>query len=51
MSRGMLECGTGPRVKIFGIDAKNRACWEGGTYAAVGEGGGVRYGNDEGLQC
>jgi hypothetical protein len=31
----------------FGIDAKNRACREGGTDVAVGEGAGVRYGDDE----
>src|SRR6266576_807836 len=49
MSRGMVECCTGPRVRIFGINAKNRACWEGGTDEAVDEGGGleVRYGDDK----
>jgi hypothetical protein len=35
------------RVRIFGIDAKNRACWEGGTDAAAHEGVGVRYLDNE----
>jgi hypothetical protein len=35
------------RVRIFGIDAKNRACWEGGTDAAAREGVGVRYLDNE----
>ena len=43
----MPERRTGRRVRIFGIDAKNRACREGGTDAAVCEGVGVGYGDDE----
>jgi hypothetical protein len=42
----LVECCTGRRVRIFGIDAKNRAFREGDT-DAVGEGLGVRYGDDE----
>ena len=51
MSKGMLECRIGLRVRIFGIDTKNRACREGGTGATVGEEVGVRYDDDERYQC
>jgi hypothetical protein len=29
MWKGVLECHTGRRVRIFGIDTKNLACWAG----------------------
>jgi hypothetical protein len=29
MWKGVLECRTGCRVMIFGIDAKNLTCWAG----------------------
>jgi hypothetical protein len=29
MWKGVLECRTGRRVRIFGIDTKNLACWAG----------------------
>jgi hypothetical protein len=54
VSRGMLECCTGRRVRIIGIDAENHACRDGGTDAAVDEGAGVRYGDckrDHNVKC
>ena len=53
-SRVMPERRTGRRVRIFVIDAKNRACQEGGIDAAVCEGVGVgyRYGErDHSVKC
>jgi hypothetical protein len=48
VSEGVPVRRTGRRVRIFGIDGKKYLpCWVGGRDAAVGEGVGVKSGDDE----
>jgi hypothetical protein len=48
VSGGVLARRTGRRVRIFGIDGKKYLAWGvGGRDAAVGEGVGVKSGDDE----